>query len=624
MPPVRAAPWGCRLLLQFTVAVNIFALAAALWLGLYVVTRSPRSPVAWLTGLTLWSVGGVFLNILLALNPPPVPDNPPFWFHTLLPFWPETVFQRGWGGWLQGWLVTPAVALWHHVTVLMRPGQAGRWRWVRVLAGYLLAAAAVLVQIYTPFMFAAGSGDPLYLTTLIPGPLLPIFQLLLVAFIIMSLINLLRSAQVAPAAMPRKQLILLATATLLAGLTAPVSMGAIRLGLPLPRVILSLLLGGAVILLGVGVARYSALVEGRIIRLDLVYNAVAVGCVTLLYLAGTWLSVRLYRVPAAAFTFVLILAVVTHSLVDVARRALDGIFYRHNQELRANLRRLVRLAGELAALDEDLARALVPMAESVGASYCLLWVFEGEAARLAASYRWPPETRMALLPADLLADDRLLLPAGRLPAPLANAAALVPLYAEERQMGALVVGPPLTSARYALADLEPLLEPSDRLADVSWRAQREREHLAELARLAEPRPVPTRAMVEVNVRAVEDALRNLGSLAYLGDHVLAQLQAVTARVPARGATHLDRGKALYHVLVEAIDKLRPEGPRPQRDTMPREWYPHIILHDAYVADIPNKDIMARLYIGEGNFNRTRRAALLSVKRLLEEGEAAAG
>ena len=37
------------MLLQVTAAVNIVALAAATWLGLYVVTRSPRSQVAWLT-----------------------------------------------------------------------------------------------------------------------------------------------------------------------------------------------------------------------------------------------------------------------------------------------------------------------------------------------------------------------------------------------------------------------------------------------------------------------------------------------------------------------------------------------------------------------------------------------
>ena len=608
------------MLLQFTLAVNILALAAALWLGLYVVTRSPRSQVAWLTGLTLWSVGGVFLNILLALNPPPVPANPPTWVHTLLPFWPETVFERGWGGWLQGWLVTPAIALWHHVTVRMRPGPMNRWRWSRVLAGYALAAAAVIVQVYTPFMFAAGSGDPLYLTTLVPGPLLPVFQLLLLVFIVFSLVNLIQSARAAPTSLPRKQLILLAAATLIAGLTAPISMAAIRLGLVLPRVILSLLLGCAVVLLGIGVARYSALVEGRVIRRDLAYNAVAVGLVTALYLAVTWLSIRLYQAPAAAFTFVLILAVVTHSLVDVARRALDTLFYRHDQSLRANLRRVAHLAGELKSLDDHLAGAFQPMCASVGTVNGLLWVFEGEGVRLAALYRWFADEHPSLTQADLLADDRLLLPPGRFPRPLGDSTVLIPLYAEDRQVGAILLGRPVNGNRYVLADLDLLLDPSDRLADVIRASQRETEQLAELARLSEARPAAP-GPGRVAVADVEDALRNITSLPYLGDHPLARLRAVTARLPARGATHLDRGKALYHVLAETVEKLCPEGSRP-RDPIPREWYPYLILHEAYLEDRLNRDIMAQLYISEGTFNRTRRSALRALTRLLEEREAA--
>jgi hypothetical protein len=133
--------------------------------------------------------------------------------------------------------------------------------------------------------------------------------------------------------------------------------------------------------------------------------------------------------------------------------------------------------------------------------------------------------------------------------------------------------------------------------------------------------VPNPGVREIPVRDVEDALRNLTSLPYLGDHALASLRAVSARVPAQGATHLDRGRALYHILVDTLEKLRPEGQRP-RDPIPREWHPYVILHDAYVEDKPNRDIMAQLYIGEGNFNRARRAGLRALTRLLEEREAA--
>ena len=52
---------------------NYLALVITVWLGWYVITRSPRNLLSWLTGLTLWSVGGLFLNTILALNPLPQP-----------------------------------------------------------------------------------------------------------------------------------------------------------------------------------------------------------------------------------------------------------------------------------------------------------------------------------------------------------------------------------------------------------------------------------------------------------------------------------------------------------------------------------------------------------------------
>jgi hypothetical protein len=42
------------------------------------------------------------------------------------------------------------------------------------------------------------------------------------------------------------------------------------------------------------------------------------------------------------------------------------------------------------------------------------------------------------------------------------------------------------------------------------------------------------------------------------------------------------------------------------------------LYDAYVEDAPNREIMARLYISEGTFNRVRRKALRAAARSLWE------
>jgi hypothetical protein len=131
---------------------------------------------------------------------------------------------------------------------------------------------------------------------------------------------------------------------------------------------------------------------------------------------------------------------------------------------------------------------------------------------------------------------------------------------------------------------------------------------------------------EVITPLVEDALRHLYDRSYLGQHQLAQLHIVNQRECLRPDahcwnTHLSLGNALHTLLVDVIEQLRPAGMLPASAVIPpREWYPYLILHDYYVQRHPTREIMARLYIGEGTYNRTRRRALHSVARALQEIE----
>ena len=52
----------------------------------------------------------------------------------------------------------------------------------------------------------------------------------------------------------------------------------------------------------------------------------------------------------------------------------------------------------------------------------------------------------------------------------------------------------------------------------------------------------------------------------------------------------------------------------------RSWYQYIVLYDAYVLGELNRDIMSKLYISEGTFNRTRRRAIRGVAKALQEME----
>lgn len=604
-------------LYYITFAVNFVALIAAFWLGLYVVTRSPRAPTAWLTAFTLWSLGGLFLNILLALNPPPAYQ--PSGLRFLFPFWASGTFEQGASAWLQGWSVAPGVALWHHATLLMRPGKMNPWRWTRVIIGYITAIAAVEVQAFTQIMFSVEGGNPLYLNSLRAGSLYSVFGIALIVLATASIVNLARSARVAPTETARRQLWTLVVATAIAGLVGPISFLASWLDLfPIPMVVLSAVLAIFVGLVGFGVARYSALVEGRTMTRDFIYNLVMIVLVTCFYLLAVRMFVLAYKAPSVMIILIPILAIFTHSLMSIAYRLIDYLFYRQQtRRLRSNLLRLSRLAGEGEELHGNLNETLKALCQSTRATYGLIFTCDGEWARPISDYRWrglPIE-----LPAQTLsADDVLHLEVGHLPEPLDEAALLVPLYVESEQVGALVLGQPINGVRFADDDVEHILHPADRIADVIYISKRKNEYLSRLAELTEEhRSHATIAAPSIPVESVEDALRNLFDYAHLADTPLADMQLV--RKDAGKKTHLERGKMVYAVIVEALEHLRPVGDVPP-EPLPREWYPYIILRDAYLEDVPNRNIMSKLYISEGTFNRTRRAAIRTLARELTEME----
>jgi hypothetical protein len=584
------------------------------WLGWYVVTRSPKNLLSWLTGLALWSVGGLFLNTILALTPLPKPLNYPDWLNLFFPFWSDEAFENGWVGWLQGWQVVPAIMFWHHATMLIRPGKMNWWRWARVLFGYIIALIGIWVLIKQPQIFADVSGDPLYLNTQKPGPLYIPFLVVLLLFTFFCLVNILRSMRVAPSEMSRRQLITMAIATIFAGLTAPAAFMAAVFAIPVPRMIYTVLLTISVGLIGYGVARYSALIEGRTIRRDFLYNATAMGIVVAVYALVTWVSVTIFGIPPAAFVFVIILVIISHNMIDIARHSLDSIFFkRENQQIRANLRILSNRIGD-QDLDENVSLALDTICNSVHARYGLVVLFDNAQVSIFASYNTRIDNlSMGIEP--LLTDDIRHIEPDELPTPLEAAALLIPFYWDSNQVGAMILGRPANSTKYSREDVELLVYPSDRLSDVILSAQRESEYIKQLSQIVDQ----AEEKEKIPVKDVENALRNLYDYAYLSDLPFAHLKVVNARLSDGEVTHLDRGKAVNKVFSEAVGKLRPDSDYSE-DPPSREWYPYIILNEAYFEDKLNRDIMSKLYISEGTFNRTRRAAIRSVARVISEME----
>jgi len=165
--------------------------------------------------------------------------------------------------------------------------------------------------------------------------------------------------------------------------------------------------------------------------------------------------------------------------------------------------------------------------------------------------------------------------------------------------------------------VERILNPAEMIGEAIHGNALRNELMSQVSRLAatslpeEKNPLP--------VEIVENALRNLYDYAYLADSPLAGLGLVQFRLPRGSTTHLERGKMVHELLLETLNRLNPGGNIP-RDPPPREWYAYLILKEAYIDEVSNRDIMMHLYISEGTFNRTRRLAIRSVARALKEME----
>ena len=609
------------MLITTTILINFGFLMTAAWLGIYVITRNPRSLVSWLTGLTLWSVAGLFLNMLLALNPPPLGQEYPVWMNVLLPFWTEDIIKETSSSWLQGWLVVPAIVFWHHVTILLRQGGMNPWRWTRVIIGYLVALATILLLVYTNLIFAKDAGDPIYMNTFNPGPLYPLVMVLLILFTIFCLINLFRSSRAAPSVMQKNQLSILILATFIAGLTGPVEVITEIYSIGAPRVSLSILLGIAVVLIGYGVAQYSALVQGRTIRRDFIYNAIAMLVISALYILVTRISAQFFDVPPAVYIFIVLLAIITHSLIDFSRQFLDYIFFnRERRKIRHTLNLLAESVGE-SSISERLDQMFISMCNSVRASFGMIILFEEYKLNLKSTYKWRG-SQLPISIGDLAADDFLHLEPGHFPPPLADVVLLIPLYDNPGQAGAILLGTPINGVRYSNSDVDQLLYPGDQILEAIRAADKEEAYLERLPEITQAqKKMQDEFTQEITVKMVENALRNLFDYAYLGDSPLAKMRLVSNELPDGPTTYIDQGKTVNQIITTAINKLRPGETLPA-EPQPREWHPYIILHGAYVEDKLNRDIMSQLYISEGTFNRTRRSAIRSIRRMIEEMEAA--
>ncbi len=620
-----------------TNVVNLLALAVSLWLAFYIVTRSPHSLPSWLSAFALALLASFFACNALNLN--------------------------GTRGLFLSWLreaVLLVLPIWLHVTYLLLPvgphSRLPRLHAANRIAIPLFYAAALALA-------AAGTlpADPHVAILNLPfgggavggsGPYYSVYVLVLLLGGSLSLANLWQARQRTPSptlGRPFNSLIIASALVALAAVYAGISTLLPALNIPtLPTEILA---GLGVILLGYAVARHAALLEGRPMDLDLVYSLLVVGSLTAFYVFIVLLFYWGGQVTFATVVLTIVGTIAASSLLDGTRVALDRLFYQTQfRKLRSNLRTLSREAGTAGTLANRLQALLASLCRLMRIQQGLIALRSGEEWVVQAAYNTAgvPQT-LALSALASSESVGLVLPERK---GLPGMTLLVPLASSGGQIGALILGAKESRQPYGEADLELLEDLADQLAHLihavrvqdenaktlnrMLEAFQDREHalerkLQELLAGRELAPGPQAAeMSEENLLPqVEEALRRLHDFAYLGEQPLARLRLVEHCLEERHegtVTFVDRGKALSQVLVEALGKLRPDGPEPGRNAIPgREWHPFIILYNSYALDEPNRDIMSRLYISEGTFNRARRRALRTLTQsLLEMEQRAAG
>ena len=223
---------------------------------------------------------------------------------------------------------------------------------------------------------------------------------------------------------------------------------------------------------------------------------------------------------------------------------------------------------------------------------------------------------------------------------LLGVALLVPLHRGGEEIGALLLGERATGA-YSPEEVDMLDDLSLQIGAIIQERRLQEEDIQQIEALVNdfrdrerelqrrlqallaqrgPSEVLEGVTEEEFAALVEDGLRRLFDYSCLGEHKLAHLSLVERQLQPGETpiTHLDRGKALKEVLLQALDKLRPPGSQPDPPTL--EWYPFLVLHDAYVLGEPNREIMSKFYISEGTFNRTRRRAIRALAKALLEME----
>ena len=578
------------MLFQATILVTLFAMAVTLWMGFYLFARGFPSRMTLRVVVMMLALSGFFFG---AYN---------------------NIFVQTTGS-----AATRAVLLvivlggWYSVTFnVMSEQSQQRYRFIEWgIFGMAVASILLLLQ---PGTFLNEAGNALYVAHMNKtGWAYRVYGAyqFIVSFGIM--LNLLVGDRVGLTSRGKYFLVTSIFPV------ASVIYGVIALGSsnPAPRIVQDTLAFCGVFVLGLSVLRHQTWTERRATLQDFpLTTGGALGLAALsTYFAWRW------GMPVAMLSAVTGFVVLSVGVYDLTREFLERSRTRKESELRKQFRQFDNDSANEETLPSRLQEGLDRLCKTLDAPGGFVAIRRGSEFLVMAS-RSSVTVGSALSTESVACEDLSRPTAGQ----LSSLAWLAPSFEGRMQVAVVGIEKSRSRMEYSTGNLELLAEVADQigtivsLSNVLSRPSRDsgtetpesRVHADELksatGEMLDSISVKTD---EEFIRMVEDALRHLPDTVTLGQSALA------GKIFIKGASHIERGKQLQELLTGSIEAFRPADKRPP-EPLPRVWYNHAVLYDAYVEGVPNREIMARLYISEGTFHRTRRNAIRGLARMLVE------
>ena len=583
------------MLMQATIIVSLFAMAVTLWMGFYLFARGFPSRMTLRVVVVMLALSGFFFG---AYN--------------------NIFVQITGSAAVRAVLLVIVLGSWYSVTFHVMSEQSQQRYRFSEWGVYALGLAAI-VLLLQPGSFIDEAGNALYVAHMNKASwayrVYGTYQFL-VSFGIM--LNLLVDDRVGLTSRG-KYFLVTSVFPVISVIYGVFALGSAN---PSPRIIQDALAFCGVFVLGLSVLRHQTWTERRATLQD--FPLTSLGALGLAGLS-TFFAWR-WGMPMAMLSSVAGFVILSVGVYDLTREFLERSRTRKESEFRRQIRQLDSEATGEAALKARLQEGLDLLCQTLGAPGGFVAIRRGGEFPVMAS-RSSVEVGSVLSIEAVACEDVSHPPAG----PVSSLAWLAPSFEGRMQVAVVGIEKSRSRMEYSTGNLELLAEVADQIGTlVSLSNLQARQGSEAGAGTVESSADTTDLKLatgdmldsiavhtdEEFIKLVEEALRHLPDTVTLGQSALAQ------KIPIKGESHVERGKQLQELLTSSIEAFRPADKRPP-EPLPRVWYNHAVLYDAYVEGVPNREIMARLYISEGTFHRTRRNAIRGLARMLVEKNMAA-